>query len=210
MEAYITSVSAGGIGEIIVTFELRDGEKRSSSRFLISDGAYIDLSLSVGVSSLMDYDAVLRESKIYGAYKRAVYLLGFSSSSRKALHRKLVLKGCESEISSLALDRLEANGLLRESDSALREAEKCLSKLWGSERIRAHLAEKGYSDESISEVFFALEDMGVDFDENCALLLKKKHATLPTDKKELQKIIASLVRYGYSVSQIKCAMSKKN
>ena len=206
MNAYITSVSAGGLGEIIVAFELRDGERRSTSRFLISDGAYTELSLSVGVSDLYTYDAVERESRIYAAYKRALYLLGYASSSRRELQRKLTVKGYEPEFSALALDRLEANGLLCESDFALREAEKCLSKLWGEGRIRAHLLEKGYTAESVNAVFFAFEDSGVDFDENCALLVKKKYPIISSDKKDLQKIIASLMRYGYSLSQIKQAL----
>lgn len=209
MEAYITSVSAGGLGEIIVAFELREGERRSTSRFLISDSAYIELSISVGVSNSYIYDAVERESRIYAAYKKALYLLGFASSSRKELHRKLVLKGYDAGISALALDRLEANGLLCEADFALREAEKCLSKLWGAGRIRAYLIEKGYSAESVDNVFFAFEDNGVDFDKNCDLLVKKKYSRIPTDKKELQKIIAALMRYGYSLSQIKRAISSK-
>ena len=206
MEVYLSSVCAGGIGEIIVTFEVRDGEKRSSSRFLISDAAYTELSLSVGISSAYIYDAVEREANIYSAYKRALYVLGYASSSRKALHHKLVAKGFDAEFASLALDRLEANGLLREADFALREGERCLDKLWGSERIRAHLKEKGYSNAAINSVFFAFEDNGVDFDEYCALLIRRKYSHIPTDKKDLQKLIASVMRYGYSLSQIKRAL----
>lgn len=208
MEAYITSISAGGIGEIIVTFDLRDGDKRCASRFLISDGVYTELSLSVGLSTKYTYDAVEREAKIYAAYKKALNLLSFSSSSRRALQLKLMKHGYEAEISLLVLERLEANGLLRENDFAIREGERCLEKLWGERRIHAHLKEKGYSDEAVSGVFFAFEDMDVDFYENCLILLKKKHSHLPKDKKELQKIIASLMRYGYSLSQIKQAFKK--
>ena len=208
MEAYITSVSAGGLGEIIVTFDLRDGERRSTSKFLISDGAYTELSLSVGISSAYVYDAVERESRIYAAYKRALYLLGYTSSSKRALQRKLISKGFEAEFSALAIERLEANGILCEADFALREGELCLQKLWGPERIRAHLKEKGYTDESVGSVFFAFEDNGIDFDENCALLVEKKYPHIPSDKKDLQKAIAALMRYGYSLSQIKRAFSK--
>ena len=208
MEVYITSLSAGGVGEIFVTFEMRDGNMRDTSRLLISDAAYIEMSLSKGQSNSAIYDAVEREAQIYAVYKKALYMLGFASSSRSALYRKLVSKGYEAEFSNLALERLEANGLLRETDSALREGEKCLSKLWGSERIRAHLKEKGYSDESINYVFFAFEDMEVDFDENCFLLIERKYSRVPTDKKELQKIIASVMRYGYSLSQVKLALSR--
>ena len=208
MDVVITSVSAGGLGEIFVTFELRDGAKKSVSKFLISDATYIELSLSVGISSSLVYDAVEQEANIYAVYKRALYLLGYASSSRKALQRKLVSKGFDAELSALALDRLEANGLLCEADFAIREGERCLAKLWGAERVRAYLREKGYSDDSINAVFFAFEDNSVDFDENCLILVKKKYSHIPTDKKELQKVIASLMRYGYSLSQIKKAFNR--
>ena len=206
MEIYLSAIRAGELGEIAVVFELRDMEKRSSSRFLISDARYAELSLTVGTSDRETYDEVEREARIYSAYKKALYLLGFASSSKKMLKRKLLEKGYDAENSAVALDRLEAAGLLREDDFALREAEKCLQKLWGEGRIRAHLYDKGYSREAVDSVFFAFEDQGVDFDENCATLVKKKFSNIPTDKKEMQKIIAAILRYGYSLSQIKRAL----
>ena len=207
MEIYLSSVRAGELGEIVVIFELRDMEKKSSSRFLISDARYAELSLTVGTSDRETYDEVEREASIYAAYKKALYLLGFASSSKKALKRKLCEKGYDAEISDVALDRLEGAGLLREDDFALREAEKCLQKLWGEGRIRAYLYDKGYSREAVESAFFEFEDRGVDFDENCASLVKKKFPNIPTDKKEMQKIISTLTRYGYSLSQIKRAIA---
>ena len=46
----------------------------------------------------------------------------------------------------------------------------------------------------------------MDFSLNCSKLIKKKYLPLPKDKKEMQKIIAALMRYGYSMSQIKSAV----
>ena len=211
MELYITSIGAGAVGEIFITFEIRNGDMRDTVKFLISDATYIELSLSKGQTNSDVYDTVEREAQIYAVYKKALYMLGFSSSSRLTLRRKLIAKGYSAEFSDLALERLEANGLLRENESALREGEKCLAKLWGAKRICAHLKEKGYSDDAINEVLFAFEDMEIDFDENCALLIRKKYSRISlnkTDKKEMQKIIASLTNYGYSMSQIKNALKK--
>ena len=207
MNVLITSISAGGVDEVIVSFSLHSGEKAQMQRFLLSTAAYTALALSVGESSQSEFDAVEREANIYSAYKRALYLLSFGSSSRRALHRKLVSKGHAPEFSRMALDRLVDNRLLCENDAALRETEKCLEKLWGESRIRAHLCKKGYSEEAIASTFFALEDADVDFDANCVKLLEKKYSPVPTDKKELQKLIAALMRYGYSLSQIKQAIS---
>ena len=181
---------------LLLTLLLQHGE-RQSERSDVRDVR------NVGAVHIL----LLGRHVAYGHAQRAIYLLGFSASSRRALYKKLVSKGFDPEYSRIALDRLSDNGLLCEADSAIREAEKCASKLWGEERIRAALFEKGYSDESISTAFFALEDSGVDFDENCLSLIKKKYSSLPTDKKELQKIISSLMRYGYSLSQIKRAIA---
>ena len=90
MEIYLSSIRAGELGEIVVIFELRDMEKRSSSRFLISDARYAELALTVGMSDRETYDEVEREARIYAAYKKALYLLGFASSSKKMQKRKLL------------------------------------------------------------------------------------------------------------------------
>ena len=81
MEINVISVSAGADGGIVVSFELREGEKRSVDRFLISLGAYTELSICVGRSSCEIYEAVAERAKLYGAYKHGSYLLGFSSCS---------------------------------------------------------------------------------------------------------------------------------
>ena len=59
---------------------------------------------------------------------------------------------------------------------------------------------------AVKEAILLLIDAEVDFDENCFELLQKKYAPLPKDKKERQKIVASMMRYGYTLSQIKYAM----
>ena len=206
MEIAIISIVAGGDDDIAVSFELREGENRSVSKFWLSVSAYTQFSLSIGDSSQAVFDAVEREAKIHSAYKKALCFLSFGSQSRKALHTKLVMRGCEAEIAREAIERLVERHLLSEDDMAQREAEKCVLKLWGEARIRAHLAQKGYAEEQIKKAFFALEDEGVDFSLNCMKLIEKKYLPLPKDKKEMQKIIASLMRYGYSMSQIKAAL----
>lgn len=207
MRISIISITAGADDDIAVSFEICEGENRAVSKFWISVSAYTQFSLSVGESSQGVFDAVERESKIYSAYKKATYLLGFGSQSKKTLQTKLVMRGCEAEIAREAIERLVERQLLSEADMALREAEKCVLKLWGESRIRAHLAQKGYGEEEIKKAFFALEDEGVDFSLNCMKLIEKKYLPLPKDKKEMQKIIASLMRYGYSISQIKAALA---
>ena len=208
MEIFITSVRAGDNDDVAVCFEIRDGENRCTERLLIPISVYTELSLCAGKTDRDVFDVVEKESKIYLAYRKALYLLSFGSQSARALQRKLVTRGYEPEIVFLAIERLERNHLLCEESSAIREAEKCVEKLWGESRIRSHLASKGYGGEEIKKAFLALEDNGVDFTLNCSRLIEKRYLPLPKDKRELQKIIAALTRYGYSISQIKASILK--
>ena len=45
----------------------------------------------------------------------------------------------------------------------------------------------------------------VDFVEQCVKLIRQKYRTLPKDEQERQKVIAGLVRQGYTFSEIKDA-----
>lgn len=209
MEIYISSISSGGDCEVVVTVEQRANSKRNIERFLLPISAYSELALTVGASDEATYELLERESHIYGAYKHSLYMLSFGAKSKRMLFRKLVIKGFDPEISRVAIARVEANGMLDENASALREAEKCLEKLWGERRIRAHLIDKGYAEEAIENAFFSIEDSGVDFDILCAELIEKKYRQIPKDKKEMQKLVAALERYGYPFAQIKRAIALK-
>ena len=208
MEIFITSVRAGDNDDVAICFEMRDGENRCAKSLLIPIAVYTQFSLSVGKTDREFFDVVEKESKIYLAYRKALYLLSFGSLSAKMLQRKLLARGYEPEFVFLAIERLKDNHLLSEEDSAIREAEKCAEKLWGENRIRSHLATKGYGAEEIKKAFWALEDNGVDFTLNCSKLIEKRYLPLSKDKKELQKTIAALTRYGYTISQIKESILK--
>ena len=80
----------------------------------------------------------------------------------------------------------------------------CLKKLWGKKRIYRELCAKGYDRDII-----ASELEGVDEEtlvNNCVALFRKKHKVFPSDPETQKKIIASLVRYGYSFGEIKRAL----
>jgi regulatory protein len=121
---------------------------------------------------------------------------------------KLVSKGFDKEIAQIAAARVAEQGFLCESISAQREAERCAAKLWGPVRIRAHLGSRGYGKDAIDGAMFSLEDAGIDYVESCQRLIESKYKKLPSDRTELQKLIASVCRYGYSLSDVKSACAK--
>ena len=74
----------------------------------------------------------------------------------------------------------------------------------------SHLRSKGYSDDAVNDALFALEDNGVDFEANCLKLVESKchGGALPSERSELQKLTASVMRYGYSSGDVKHALSQ--
>ena len=208
MQIEICSLSAAGENEIAVSIEMRAADRSEKRRLVIPSETYIDLRLEKGECSRDLYDTLEREAGIYAAYKRGLYILGYGSCSEKMLISKLIAKGLDRETSRIAAERVRERGFLSEESNARREAEKCASKLWGESRIRAHLSSRGYGSEAINDALYFLEDSGVDFEQNCLKLVESKCRAkkLPTDRAELQKLMASVMRCGYGVSQVKHAI----
>ena len=205
MRITVTSLSAGGSDEICVSFELAEGDKVCREKFLIPTDAYLSLGVEKGEVDTEIYNAVEREAQIYSAFKRGLYILSYGACSGRMLMSKLVLKGAPREAAECAVERICARGFMNEEANALREAEICLGKLWGEGRIKAHLIKRRYSAEIIDQVFFSLEDSGVDFDLLCKKAIAAKYKKLPEDRAEMQKLVAAVCRLGYDLSQIKCA-----
>ena len=210
MQIFITSVAASGNDDIAVSAEIREGEQIQREKFVISADVYATLGISKGECDRELYDLLKGEARICAAYKRALYILGYGSCSMRAMVSKLVAKGFDKSDASVAVERLEARGLLVEENNARREAERCAAKLWGEIRIVSHLRSKGYSDEVVNDALFALEDSGVDFEASCVKLVESKcHGkSLPSERSEMQKLIASVMRYGYSSGEVKHAITK--
>ena len=205
MRAEIVSFSASGDDGIAVAVRLCEYDNVQNCRFVIPSSLYVKLGLSKGECSTELFDTLEHESKVYEAYRRGICVLGFGSCSQKMLVSKLMSKGYERAIAGEAVCRIVKQGYLCESDSAVREAERGVAKLWGVSRIRAGLASKGYSSDAIDAAMFALEDSGVDFQKNCVKLIESRYKKIPTDKLEIQKLIASVCRYGYSLGEVKAA-----
>jgi SOS response regulatory protein OraA/RecX len=207
MQIEICSLSAAGENEIAVSIEMRAADRREKRRLVIPSETYIDLRLEKGECSRELYDTLEREAEIYAAYRRGVSILGYGACSKRMLISKLIAKGIDRSIAPIAVERIEERGYIAEDASARREAERCAAKLWGESRIRAHLASKGYGKDAVDDAMFSLEDAGVDFEENCVKLVESKCKCIPTDRLALQKLIASISRYGYSLGEVKSAIN---
>ena len=179
---------------------------KSEKRYLLLPEAFvIDEHLAKGEISPEEFDKLEKESKKCRAYLRGANILGYGANSEKKLTEKLQKRGFDRESAAAAAKKLQKDGFIDEENDATNKAFVCARKLWGKKRIVAKLYESGYRDDAIKAAVERLSE--VDFVENCKKLIAKKVKAFPTDRKELDKLIAFLIRYGYSLSEIKSAYS---
>lgn len=185
-------------------FEISEGERTQKRVLSLPEERYFELKLKRGEVSAETFELLEGESRECRAYRRGVGILAYGANSKKTLERKLRMKGFDGESAHSAVERLGEQGYIDEESDAAGVAEVCVKKLWGRRRIIAHLREKGYGGTAIESANECLD--GVDFVKNCRRLIEKKYGSFPKDKKEAEKAVAALVRYGYSPSEIKRAL----
>ena len=196
-------------GEVvcILTLDVTDNGKVSTERLTLPIDYIIEKRLkkgSVDENTLADiYDA----AALCEAVRRGESILSFASNSKAQLESKLRRRGISATYARRAADILSERGFINDRENALDEAERCTKKLWGERRIISQLASKGYSGEALSEVRDFLSD--IDFAPNLRLLIKKKYPdALSSDRRERERAVAGLIRYGYPMSLIRAVISK--
>lgn len=190
--------------EMLVQLLLENGEHQEQKSLVITTEQYCEFNLTRGPISEEVYEQIEEAAELCRALRSGESLLSYGANSVQALTRKLVGKGYKREVAAVAAERLAGYGLIDEERDMKREVEKCLRKLWGAKRISAHLWSKGYAIETMQGLNELLED--IDFSQNCATLIKKHYGEVPQDADEHRRMIASLSRYGYSISEIREAI----
>lgn len=204
----ITSLSVHRTDEIAVSVEISNGEHTQKERLVISAVQCADLGLRHGEADELTYDSILYASQIHTAVKQGLSILSYGICSENSLIRKLISRGNSREIAELATEELKQNGYIDQDSDAAREAERGAVKLWGKLRITASLREKGYSDESIRSALLYLRSSGVDYIENCATLIRRRWGDIPNDPMERKKMVAAVMRYGYTSDEIRAACKR--
>lgn len=191
--------------EVFLTVEMREGERCETRSFTLPRTVFDGLGLPTPPAEITRENVyeLLSADEQYRAIKRAFDILAYGRNSVKTLTDKLRHRGFSDEVAEFAAEYMQKNGYLKEENDAEREAELCVEKLWGKKRIMMHLHQKGYDGEAFSAAMSYLET--VDFVELCVKLIRQKYRTLPKEEKERQKVIAGLVRHGYTFSEIKDA-----
>ena len=208
MKIELLSASAVSNEEVMLTFAISSPDgKREKRKLLLFAEQYVSLGLSKG--EIMDektFDCIEEMSKKCRALRKGSDLLSYSASSKVRLAQRLRNKGVDRENAQEAAAQLERLGLINEEADVERAIQIYLKKLYGKNRIYKELCAKGYEREIIVSELSLVDDEV--FAENCIALVRKKYKNLPKDPAEQKKTVASLVRYGYTLAQIKNAINK--
>ena len=200
----ITAITPSGSERVTVRATVSNRSGIENVEFLLLKVHSERLELAVGDIK----EEMLPELEYYAevarAYSSACSSFAFSPSPLKALQKKLVQKGIHRDVATDAIEILKDSGAINEDEMAARRAQLLSEKLWGRSRILAKLREDGFDDGSISLAMAALDE--VDFASNCAALIRKRFGEIPRERKELDKMYASLFRMGFSSSDIRAAM----
>lgn len=165
-----------------------------------------DLALSIGRVSADCLEEILRAGQLYMAVLQSMTFLGYGSMSHRRLEQKLTAKGFDRELATLAVTYVAERGYLEESDTAMRFAERGMSKSWGPRRIKEDLFARGFPAVVVAEVMETLEE--VDFVTPCAAHIQRKYGGVPKDPATRRKIAAALMRMGYTADIIAKAMGR--
>ena len=189
--------------EARIEVELREGEQSDRRMFTMPFVVFERMGISEGEITREDVSEIMDADERYRALKKAFEILGFGRNSARVLEDKLRHRGFKPIIAHDIANYMRDNGYIDEDDDAKREVDLCVAKMWGSRRILMHLHEKGYGNEAVNS---AKEYMStIDFVDVCVKLVRAKYKTLPKDNAERQKIIAAIVRHGFSMTEIKAA-----
>ena len=139
------------------------------------------------------------------ALTRALRLIADAPYSYKALAMKLKRSGFSPESADAAIATVKRRGLIDEDAQALDAAEKYAKRnLRGPSRIKADLIAHGYPADVAAR---AVEGVPAElYDEALEKNIAKKG--IPEDKKDRDKLAASLIRLGFPVSKIIEKMKK--
>lgn len=189
VRAVVKAEKNDGSGELI-TFTVG---REFLAPFAVSEGDEIDEETAEELE-----DA---EKKTY-AVSKALDALSFGNLSRSALARKLRIKyGTEKKHADFAADYAVLHGYIDEKHQAERIAELCVrTKKWGKRRIVSDLISKGYPKNVAECAADSVND--ADYEAALRSLVEKKAGSRSPDRDELKKTAASVIRLGYSPSEV--------
>lgn len=183
-----------------------DGEYYScfDAEIIVQNKLEVDKELDEDILEEINYTAQRRKAR-----ERGYYLIGYRDHSKKELYDKL-LKSAQPYICDELIEMFESQGLLDDEKYAGKLARYYItSKKWGRKKAYFEMLKRGIDSEYVNNALDEAE-LEVDYIPVIVNIIERKHYDKIGDYKGEQKIIASLLRQGYNMSDIKRAIEQAN
>lgn len=174
---------------------------------------HADIISDFGVREGMELDRpelrkIIYASNFRRAYQYALYCLDYRDYSAKEMREKLIGTYKNENLCKSVVEKLEECGIISDERYAEKLARRFVEgKKYGPKRARREIMLKGISEYMAED---ALQIYSESFSENLEYLITTKYARLLTDRddrKSIEKVKNSLVRYGYSFEEINNAVN---
>ena len=189
--------------------------QRKKGRFLVKleDGNILRVTeeevLRFSLAAGMELDDESLEALDESAQRSAVRaaaasMIGSRPLSKKELTRRLVRKGADEEDAGEAADWLEDIGAVNDREYAAMLVRHYAGKGYGRARIREEMYHRGVDRELWDQALEELPDQSETLDR----LIQKKCRGDLSDRREVRRVSDSLLRRGFSWSEVKDALRR--
>ena len=189
--------------------------QRKKGRFLVKleDGNILRVTeeevLRFSLAAGMELDDETLEALDESAQRSAVRaaaasMIGSRPLSKKELTRRLVRKGADEEDAGEAADWLEDIGAVNDREYAAMLVRHYAGKGYGRARIREEMYRRGVDRELWDQALEELPDQSETLDR----LIQKKCRGDLSDRREVRRVSDSLLRRGFSWSEVKDALRR--
>nr|WP_297174349.1 regulatory protein RecX [uncultured Agathobaculum sp.] len=145
----------------------------------------------------------MSEEQYRAALDMAAKQLSYRALSTRMLRNKLLEKGHEEQAVDYAIAWLTERNLLDDAAYAESVVRGYARRGYGAGRIRQELARRGIDRETADA---AMQSFSPDRAQLCALLDKRLHGDV-SDRREVDKAVAALLRRGFAWSEIRDALA---
>lgn len=189
-------------------------DKKHTVKVTFDDGKYFNFdtdylnSACIRVGDTLDGDTLkfhLNESDYIRAKARGMWFLDRAEYSEKTLYEKIVAGGISHTAAARAVARIKELGLIDDNRLAARLAERMSEAGVSKREAYAKLYNKGIPKDVIKTV---LEETTFDEVSQIETIIEKKYRNKLSDKENVQKVYAALVRKGFSYREVSAALKK--
>ncbi len=146
---------------------------------------------------------IIYASNFRRAYQYSLYCLDYRDYSAFEMREKLIKTYKNEKLCGAVVEKLEKSGIISDERYAEKLAVRYVeAKKYGFRRAKHEIIMKGIDEYLAEDVLQPYEEV---FKENLTHLIETKYSRLLTDRndrKSIEKVKSSLVRYGYSFDEI--------